>query len=142
MPARRIILPVDGSQTAEAAARFAEDIAASEGDVIVVLGVAASLPDDDRSGVNEAVAEFMATTVAEEAARIRQAGILAEELVVHAESPVEGILRVSAEQSVDAIVMGTHGRTGLKRAIIGSVADGVVRRSTVPVVLVPLKSED
>ena len=36
------------------------------------------------------------------------------------------------------VVMGTHGRTGLVRAVIGSVADKIVRRSPVPVVLVPL----
>ena len=79
--------------------------------------------------------------MAAEAARIRAAGVSAEELVVEADWPHEGILQVAAERDADLIVMGTHGRTALARAVIGSVADKVVRRADVPVVLVPLVNE-
>jgi nucleotide-binding universal stress UspA family protein len=144
MAGKLIVLPVDGSPTAEAAARFAEDIARSEGETVLVVGVAVTLPTE-REGdpsVTDAVAEFMAGCVAEEAAALRAAGITAEETVVKAATPQEGILRVVEERGADLVVMGTHGRTGLARAVIGSVADAVIRRASVPVVLVPLKDEE
>jgi nucleotide-binding universal stress UspA family protein len=53
----------------------------------------------------------------------------------------EAILRVADERDVSLIVMGTHGRSALARAILGSVADRVVRQAKVPVVLVPLAVE-
>ncbi len=144
MAVKRIVLPVDGSATAEAAARFAEDIARSEGEMVIVLGVVVPLAPatDEAVSVTAAIHRFMTEQVAAEAARIRAVGIPAEELVVEAGSPHEGILKVAVERDADVIVMGTHGRTGLVRAVIGSVADKVVRHSQVPVVLVPLKSED
>lgn len=138
---RLIVLPVDGSHTAEAAARFAVDIARAEHDTILVLGVAQMFDQGGDEGVTAAIHTFMSDVVAAETSRIRQSGISAEELVVDAESPYEAILEVVAQRGADLIVMGTHGRTGLARAIIGSVADRVVRHAEVPVVLVPLKSE-
>jgi nucleotide-binding universal stress UspA family protein len=46
------------------------------------------------------------------------------------------ILKVASEQDADVIVMGTHGRTGLKRLLMGSVAEEVSRRASCPVVMV------
>ena len=144
MPVKRILLPIDGSATAEAAARFAEDIARSENETVIVLGVVVPIPPaaDGAPSVTDAIRVFMSEQVAAEAERVRQAGVNAEELVIEADSPAAGILEAAAEQSADVIVMGTHGRTGIVRAVIGSVADKVVRSSTVPVLLVPLKTED
>lgn len=48
-------------------------------------------------------------------------------------SAVDGILNYAAEHDVDLIVMGTHGRKGMERAVIGSVAENVVRRADCPV---------
>ena len=50
--------------------------------------------------------------------------------------PVEEILRVAAESKADLIVLGTHGRTGLARLAMGSVAEGVLRQAVCPVVAV------
>jgi universal stress protein A len=47
--------------------------------------------------------------------------------------PAEMILRVAEEVHADLIVMGTHGRTGLSRLLMGSVAEQVVRRAPCPV---------
>jgi nucleotide-binding universal stress UspA family protein len=47
--------------------------------------------------------------------------------------PVEAILRVAEEIGADLIVMGTHGRTGLSRLFMGSVAEQVLRRAPCPV---------
>jgi nucleotide-binding universal stress UspA family protein len=50
--------------------------------------------------------------------------------------PVSHILRVAAEEHADFIVLGTHGRTGLSRLLMGSVAESVIRRATCPVLAV------
>jgi len=50
--------------------------------------------------------------------------------------PVEEILHIAREIRCDLIVMGTHGRTGLGRAFMGSVAEGVVRKAPCPVLTI------
>lgn len=50
--------------------------------------------------------------------------------------PVEEIVRFVADEGVDLVAMATHGRTGLRRLVLGSVADGVLHRLQVPVLLV------
>ena len=49
-------------------------------------------------------------------------------------APAEEILRVASEEHPDLIVIGTHGRSGLKRLLLGSVAEAVVRRASCPVI--------
>lgn len=135
---RVILLPVDGSAAAQAAARFAEDIARSEAESVLVLGVAVDLePGESPSALEGAVADYIRRQVGEEAERIRASGIAAEEIVVEADTAQGGILCIARERAVDMIVMGTQGTTGWRRAVIGSVADAVIRESSVPVVLVP-----
>lgn len=58
-----------------------------------------------------------------------------ETLVVQG-SPADKILEVAQKEGVDLIVMGTHGRKGLERAIFGSVCDKVVRNSKIPVLTI------
>jgi nucleotide-binding universal stress UspA family protein len=50
--------------------------------------------------------------------------------------PFNDICRVAEEEQIDLIVMGTHGRTGLRHALLGSVAERVVRHSPCPVLVV------
>jgi nucleotide-binding universal stress UspA family protein len=52
-------------------------------------------------------------------------------------SPVDAILDRARQERADLIVMGTHGRTGLSRLLVGSVAEGVLRHAPCPVVVVP-----
>ena len=51
--------------------------------------------------------------------------------------PADAIVSAAAEGGFDAIVLGTHGRTGLAHAVLGSVAEHVVRHAAVPVLVVP-----
>jgi nucleotide-binding universal stress UspA family protein len=52
--------------------------------------------------------------------------------------PAEEILKYATRHPIDLIVMGTHGRTGLSRVLLGSVADRVIRGSACPVLVVPM----
>jgi nucleotide-binding universal stress UspA family protein len=56
--------------------------------------------------------------------------------------PVTHILRVARETSCDLIVMGTHGRTGLGRLVMGSVAEQVVRKALCPVLTVKMPQRE
>lgn len=65
------------------------------------------------------------------------AGVRIREEVRWGDRPADEIVQLAAEEKVDLLVMGTHGRGAVKRALIGSVASGVARRATCPVLLVP-----
>lgn len=56
--------------------------------------------------------------------------------VEFSEHVAEAIIAAARENNADAIAMGTHGRSGISRALMGSVAEGVVRESPVPVILI------
>ncbi len=56
--------------------------------------------------------------------------------------PHEEILRYARNNDIDTIVMGTHGRTGVERYVLGSVTERVVRMADVPVITVPSKNAD
>ncbi len=61
---------------------------------------------------------------------------LLPEVLVRRGKPLNEILSVAEEIGADLIVMGTHGRKGFRRAILGSVAEGVLRRAPCPVLTV------
>ncbi len=136
-----ILLPTDGSATAIAAGDFAADIAKCEGARVVVLGVlhphqwgdTTELPGD------EVIRSDMHRAVADEVARLGGMGVQAEARTW--DTPTDqvqtAIEQVAREIGADFIVMGTHGRSGLDRALLGSVTDRVLRHSTVPVLVVP-----
>jgi nucleotide-binding universal stress UspA family protein len=54
-------------------------------------------------------------------------------------SPKEDILEQAAEQDIQTLVLGTHGRTGLDHLLVGSTAEFVIRHSPIPVLVVPYK---
>ena len=53
--------------------------------------------------------------------------------------PVEQIKRLAVEIAPDVIVIGSHGRSGIGRAVLGSVAEGVMRIAPVPVIVIPAR---
>ena len=61
--------------------------------------------------------------------------------ITTAERIAEGILQAAARLDADAICMGTHGRSGLMKALLGSQAEAVLRGAKVPVLLVPSPRE-
>lgn len=136
---RTILVPTDGSPTAEAAVRFAEVIARAQDARILVLGIVrrAFVGSVENEKLTRAVTASVREIVDVEAAKLNQAGISTEPLIVLADSEHAGILDVAAEHKVDMIVMGTHGRSPLVRTVLGSVADRVVRHADIPVLLVP-----
>lgn len=140
---RRILVPVDFSDTSRHAARTACDWARSMGAHLVILHVIDARytsmlvgyglqvapmtpPDLDRiarEGLDRFVGELPLQGVSFE--RALRVGL-----------PGEEILAAAGQGGIDLLVMGTHGRTGLRRMIIGSETEHVLRQSPVPVLVV------
>jgi nucleotide-binding universal stress UspA family protein len=135
-----ILVPTDGSEGAETASRHAARLAAAFGSRLQILSVV-----DERAFSDELVAAGTAVEDRRATAEQRAADATAaiETLVESASVPCltaveegvpdETIVSYADDHDVDLIAMGTHGRTGLDRVLIGSVAERVVRTSGVPV---------
>ena len=138
---KKILTPTDGSDTAKAAIEFARDVAMAENAEVVVLGVIHAVQYGDTTTYDPIpdLTPEVEGIVADEVATLAAAGVMASGKSVEGNDVATTIVEQIAEQGADVVVMGTHGRTGLARALIGSVADRVIRRSNVPVLLVPQK---
>ncbi|MHB8256005.1 MAG: universal stress protein [Acidiferrobacterales bacterium] len=145
---KKILVPVDGSDTANAALQEAIKLARSESTGLRIIHVAdssAAVWDSefapvDLEQIRESVRSF-ARNILEQAQRTaREAGIDAETRLVEMETPGQRVAKVIAEHArewpADLIVIGTHGRRGIDHFLLGSVAEGVMRLSPVPVLLV------
>ena len=143
---KTILVPHDFSSSANHAAAIARDEAKQHGGAIILLHVI-ELPhqlDADalvagENGEMRTLRDF-AMGKAEEhltdlAERLGKDGVTATPIVVIG-VPIDEIERAIEEHKVDVIVMGTHGRTGIRHLIAGSVAERVVRMSKVPVLTI------
>jgi nucleotide-binding universal stress UspA family protein len=79
--------------------------------------------------------DFGTSYLAKITARMKAEGLDTEPVLMNG-SVTESILNYVKGNAVDLIVMSTHGRSGISRLVLGSVADKIIRRSTVPVLLV------
>lgn len=135
----RILVPTDGSEASEAVIEHAVELANQHGSTLHALFVVntaslADIPmDSGWEGVNQALkneGERAISTVE------RLAGDVPLETTMVDGSPAKEIVRYASENDCDVIVMGTHGRSGVDRLLLGSVAERVVRSSAVPVLTI------
>jgi nucleotide-binding universal stress UspA family protein len=140
-PFKKLLVPVDFSQASDAALDLAISVAKTSGASLTLLHVygipAYAFPE------GFALAPEVLTRIAAGAqegverlkALHRDAGVPITALS-SAGVPAEDILARARDQGFDLIVMGTHGRTGLKHVLLGSVAERVVRLAPCPVLTV------
>src|SRR5687767_14081097 len=120
----------------DAAVALAQELGAT-------LVVVHALPPMPRVGVRDPIGEVKAEVAASEWRSVCEEWAAAARKRVKVETvgregkPAEVIAAVVAETGASLVVVGSHGRTGLKRAVLGSVAEAIVRSSKVPVVVVP-----
>jgi nucleotide-binding universal stress UspA family protein len=138
---KKILVATDGSRYSERALDGAVNIAGKCGSSLYVLNVVEINP------------EFMA--LAPEAVEkmerdsrallegikdhLSKKGVKCETIVHEGEQPYEFIVNEARKHKVDIIVIGTHGRTGLKRLLMGSVAARVIGHTPCPVMVIPLR---
>lgn len=139
---KKILVPLDGSQLAEAVLPHAQALANAEGAEIVLLSVPVtpSLEFLARSPglAHKVIEETEVETedyLEKEEARLAHEGSKVTHIMREGPIP-EMILKVADEVHADVIAMSTHGRSGIQRWLIGSVADRVVQHSHIPVMLI------
>jgi nucleotide-binding universal stress UspA family protein len=147
MKIRRILLPTDLSDAANRALEQAVALAAQHRAKIDILHVV-TLEQLDRANVQEALDAYMAKVekevfddLATRSDAIRTRGLEVETAVVRRSYPVEAILERVAQTAPDLVVMGTHGRSGLRKLLLGSVAASVVLEAPCPVMTVAMDAE-
>ncbi len=139
---KKILVPLDGSALAEAVLPHAQALAKSEGAEIVLLSVPltpnleflARSPGLANQVIEASEKETEEYLIAEEA-KLTKEGMKVSHIMREGPIP-EMILKVADEVHADVITMSTHGRTGMQRFLMGSVADRVVHYSHIPVMLI------
>jgi nucleotide-binding universal stress UspA family protein len=139
--AKRILVPLDQSVLAEGILPLVDDLARGEGAVVRLLYVAPA----PQTRVSEE--GFVVAFADQEMQRLEAEGLdylskaevqlggVPVECVVRFGNPLEEILREAAAFDADLITVTTAGRSGLSRAILGSVAEQVMRKADIPVML-------
>jgi nucleotide-binding universal stress UspA family protein len=129
---KNILVPIDGTAESNAALPFARTVARETGASITLLRV---LRPAEFASNREAFTDA-ANAVKQIAAEMSSAEVTFETVVREGEEVADEILQQSRAQGADLIIMRTHGRVGLERAILGSVTQRVLAESGVPVMLV------
>lgn len=142
---RRILVPIDGSATSGHALQEAIRLADAQTRLRLVYVLEEVFPLDtegyafiDYPTLQEAVKLTGERALAQAGEEVRLADMTPETALLEAKG--ERIAKVIEDEAqrweADLIVIGTHGRSGLSRLLLGSVAEGVARSAAVPVLLV------
>jgi nucleotide-binding universal stress UspA family protein len=146
----RILIATDGSKNSEKAAKVGIELAKLSGGKVIIVYVADMgkyMPSAGLilpyGGVSPDVIDTVAASIREAGEKAtlqvnelaRSSGVTSERLIVEGNPPSE-ILRIAEDGKVDVIVMGSIGKTGLEKFLMGSVAERVVHNSKLPVLIV------
>ena len=138
MDIKTILVPLDGSAVAEAALKPAVDIARQAGATLILLraaeahtGPMGDIVDAQVEVMREAEAYLTAAR-----ARVLAAGAARAEVSAWYGPPAEAIVEAARHRHADLIVMASHGRSGVARLVLGSVAESVLRATAVPILLI------
>jgi nucleotide-binding universal stress UspA family protein len=147
IPLRKILVPLDGSEWSFRAAKYAIKIAKMANTEIVCVHAVVSLPSTAYANVHagvliprymEEAKKEVQKWYDEVSAIAKKAGVvrLSAETILDAFSVADAIITYAERSNVDLIVIGTKGRTGLKKFVLGSVASGVISHAKSPVLVV------
>lgn len=129
---KKILVPLDGSSLAETALPHAITLARRTNATIYLIRVVKEQGNPATNPPNSrVVTEYMAQKVS----TVHDEGIPVQSIIRSGNAAEQIVYRAAALQ-VDVIVMATHGRSGLQRLFLGSVADQIVRKAECPVFLI------
>lgn len=143
---KKILVPTDFSDSSDRALQEAVDVAGKYHSKVTVLHVIDKeiqectvdycLPNDAVERMKNESVNVSRERMQAEIGRLSGAQAVEIDFDVKHGIPSDEILKEQDEKGIDLIVMASHGRTGLARLMLGSVADKVVKRATAPVLLV------
>ncbi len=143
---RKILIATDGSEYTKKAVDCGIDIANNTGaklhaiyvvDTTAYSSIPLSAPMEYAYSILRQEGDMAIKYVA---GRAEAAGLEVEGIIAQGH-PAEEIIKYAEKNSIDLIVMGTLGKSGLDRFLLGSVADKVIRNSIIPVIAVPVKDK-
>jgi nucleotide-binding universal stress UspA family protein len=122
----RILVASDGSPCSQAA--FAEALALARRQESKLFAVSVAAEEGEITRSQEILQQMLVAA--------NQAGVPLTGVMPQGQAPDDGIIQTASKNEVDLIVMGSHGRTGLKRLLMGSVTERVIGQSPCPVLVV------
>jgi nucleotide-binding universal stress UspA family protein len=147
IPLNRILVPLDGSDWSFRAAKYAIKIAKMANAEIVCVHAVVSLPSTAYANVHAGVLIPRYVEESKKEAQkwydevniiAKKSGVvrLSADTILDVSSVADAIISYTERNNVDLIIMGTKGRTGLKKFLLGSVASGVLSHAKCPVLVV------
>ncbi|BCO27114.1 universal stress protein [Rhodoferax lithotrophicus] len=141
---KHILVPVDGSNTAQLAVGKAIGLAQAFGSQVTVIYVIDPYPF---TGVGTdfayGQAEYLSAATAEANAAVKtakeafaSAAVTVDSSIIEAHTVWRGIVEAGVSLKADLIVMGSHGRNGFEKLVLGSVAQAVLSHTKLPVLVV------
>jgi nucleotide-binding universal stress UspA family protein len=139
----RLLVPLDGSELAEIALLYAEELARRLGSKVILVNVRGAAEKTDDHELREYLGKMVAKTehdINKSPSPAPRQKVIVESVILGSSGslnvPAEEILTYSEKENINLIVIATHGRTGIKRWALGSTAEKVVRASKSPVLLI------
>jgi len=143
---QHIMVPLDGSELAECVLPHAEAVATGCNTSTVTLvmvvpplhmygGAESRISPEERKHLEEDSVEVATAYLEEKAQPLRDKGILVEVKVLLG-NVLDQLVDFADKNGVDLIIIATHGRSGVSRLFLGSVADRLLRQAPVPVLMV------
>ncbi len=139
----RLLIATDGSEFSKAAVNEAIDIAKSCSSKLFILSVVEMNPEYEAMApeIVERAEKEMRKHLEAVKAKASKEGIACETIIHQGEEPYQYIVDEAAKRKVNTIIMGSHGRTGLKRLMMGSTTSRVIGHAPCTVLVVPIKTK-
>ena len=141
---KRILVPLDGSDSSFQAASYAVKLAKAAGAEVIFMHAVVNPPYVEYKTAGLVIMHYIDEAKRHAEMWYKKAGDVASkegvkfssETILDVASPADSIVNYADGKNADLIVMGTHGRTGIKRFLLGSVASGVVAHAKCSVLVV------
>ena len=147
---KKVLFCTDFSKISDCAFDYAFGIAKRDEDMLYILHVIPSTPQQYHleRHLTKKQLDKITSTLEEDRARMFNEKYLKfikdktkVKVVTKSGNEEEKILEFIKKEKIDIIVIGTHGRTGLEHVFLGSVAEKIIRRSPIPVFVIPCKDK-
>jgi nucleotide-binding universal stress UspA family protein len=143
MEMKKLLFATDYSEASRRSLQFATSLARDTGAVLLIAHVSDREPcpvgehfDEEPQPNPTEIHDLKAIVPTDPRVKFEHRLLYGEPGSATIVKPAEAIMKLATEEQVDAIVLGTHGRSGLSRLLMGSVAESVIRNAPCPVVTI------